>query len=75
LSDDTFVDLAFHYDPKGNSGSGSFRIFVDNSIVAEQTTLTNVPDNEELTVSFGIQNGAAAAKTMTLDFIMAAVER
>jgi hypothetical protein len=75
LSDDTFVDVAFHYDPKGNNGSGSFRIFVDDAIVAEQTTLTNVPDNEELTVSFGIQNGAAAAKTMTLDFIMAAVER
>jgi len=75
LSDDTFVDVAFHYDPKGNNGSGSFRIFVDDAIVAEQTTLTNVPDNEELTVSFGIQNGAAAAKTMTLDFVMAAVER
>ena len=33
------------------------------------------PDDEELTVSFGIQNGAAAAKTMTLDYIIAAVER
>jgi|TARA_R100000005_G_C4955927_1_gene174464 hypothetical protein len=75
LSDDTFVDVAFHYDPKGNLGSGSFKIYVDDALVATQTTLTNVPDNEELTVSFGIQNGAAAAKTMTVDYIMAAVER
>ena len=34
-----------------------------------------IPDNEELTVSFGIQNGAAAAKTMTVDYVFAAVER
>ena len=75
LSDDTFVTVAFHYNPNGNAGSGSFSLYVDDSKVAEQTTLTNVPDDEELTVSFGIQNGAAAAKTMTVDYIIAAVER
>lgn len=36
---------------------------------------TNLPDDEELTVSFGIQNGAAAAKTMSVDYIMAVKER
>jgi len=36
---------------------------------------TNLPDNEELTISFGIQNGAAAAKTMTIDYVTAIVER
>ena len=75
LADDTFITVAFAYDPNGNSGSGSVSVFIDDSKVAEQSTLTNVPDDEELTVSFGIQNGAAAAKTMTLDYIIAAVER
>tara|TARA_R110002020_G_scaffold2488_1_gene11660 strand:- start:6482 stop:7192 length:711 start_codon:yes stop_codon:yes gene_type:complete len=75
LSDDTFVTVAFHYNPNGNAGSGSVALYVDDVKVEEQTTLTNVPDDEELTVSFGIQNGAAAAKTMTLDYIIAAVER
>jgi hypothetical protein len=36
---------------------------------------TNAPDNEELTVSFGIQNGAAAAKVLTVDYIHALKER
>jgi len=36
---------------------------------------TNLPDDEELTVSFGIQNGAAAAKTMTIDYVTAMIER
>lgn len=75
VADDTWVTMGFHYDPSGNGGAGSVRIFVDDALVAEETTLTNIPDDEELTVSFGIQNGAAAAKTMTIDYILAAVER
>jgi hypothetical protein len=35
---------------------------------------TYLPDTE-LTVSFGIQNGEAVAKTMTVDYIFAAKER
>jgi len=75
LVDDTFIDLAFAYAPSGNKGAGSFGVFIDDAQVNTQNTLTNVPDDEDLTVTFGIQNGAAAAKTMTIDFIIAAVER
>ena len=75
ISDDTFVTVAFHYDPTGNGGDGSVRIFIDDALVAEETTLTNIPDDEELTISFGIQNGEAVAKTMTVDYVFAAVER
>ena len=50
-------------------------MFIDDAKVATQTTLTNAPDDEDLTISFGIQNGEAAAKTMTIDYILAAVER
>ena len=75
LADDTFITVAFAYDPHGNNGSGSVSIFMDDAKVGEQTTLTNIPDDEELTIAFGIQNGEAAAKTMTIDYIMCAVER
>jgi hypothetical protein len=76
VSDDTFLTASFHYNPTGgSSGGGAFEVFIDDSKVATETTLTNAPDDEELTVSFGIQNGAAAAKTMTVDYIFAAVER
>ena len=37
--------------------------------------LTNAPDDEELTLSFGIQNGAAAAKTLSVDYVGAYKER
>ena len=76
ISDDTFLTASFHYNPNGgSSGGGAFEVFIDDSKVATETTLTNAPDDEDLTVSFGIQNGAAAAKTMTVDYIFAAVER
>ena len=76
VSDDTFLTAAFHYNPHGTStNAGAFEIFIDDALVATETTLTNVTDDEDLTISFGIQNGAAAAKTMTVDYIFAAVER
>ena len=71
LADDTFITVAFAYDPN----TSSFSIFMDDVKVGEQSTLTNVPDDEELTIAFGIQNGEAVAKTMTIDFIICAGER
>ena len=38
------------------------------------TLATYLPDTE-LTISFGVQNGEAVAKTMTIDYIFAARER
>lgn len=69
LADDTFVKLGFYYD----GVSGVYAI-VDGAAVAKVAT-TNLPDDEALTVSFGIQNGEAAAKTMTVDYIFVAKER
>jgi len=69
LVDDTFIVLGFDYD-----GANAIRYFVDDVHVGTSVT-TNVPDDEELTISFGIQNGEAVAKTMTLDYIFAAQER
>lgn len=69
LVDDTDIELGFFWD-----GVDKIVIFVNDVAVASSIT-TNLPDTEELTVSFGIQNGEAVAKTMTLDYIMAAKER
>ena len=70
LADDTFMTLGFIYDPKDQK----FHVF-QNNVLAGTVVSTNAPDNEELTVSFGIQNGAAAAKTMSVDYIGAYKER
>ena len=76
MEDDTFVTLSFEYDPLDVATGGAvFRAYQDNVQVGEITGTTNAPDDEDLTLSFGIQNGDAAAKTLTIDFILVAVER
>ncbi len=70
MADDTFVTVAFFIDP--------ITSLVQYSVTnAEPVGVvnTNLPTDEELTVSFGIQNGEAAAKTMTIDYVTAIVER
>ena len=70
LADDTFMTLGFIYDPKDQK----FHVF-QNNVLAGTVVSTNAPDDEELTLSFGIQNGAAAAKTLSVDYIGAHKER
>jgi len=69
VSDDTFLVVGFYYD-----GKSAIKYYVDDAHKGTSVT-TNLPDDEELTVSFGIQNGAAAAKTMTVDYIFVSQER
>jgi hypothetical protein len=70
LADDTFMTLGFIYDPKDQK----FHVY-QNNVLAGTVVSTNAPDDEELTLSFGIQNGAAAAKTLSVDYIGAYKER
>lgn len=70
LVDDTEVELAFHYD-----GLGTFNVYADDALIGSTTVLTNAPDDELLTISFGIQNGEAAINAMEIDYILAVVER
>ncbi len=65
----TWTELAFYYD-----GKSSIRYYKDDAFVGTSVT-TNLVDDEELTISFGIQNGEAVAKTMSLDFLLVAKER
>lgn len=69
LVDDTFIKLSFYYD-----GVSAIYYYVDGVLKGSSVT-TNLPDDEELTISFGIQNGEAVAKVMTIDYILAAKER
>lgn len=70
LADDTYVKIAFHYD----GSSSDIDIMIDDAIVGA-VALTNVPDDEELTVSFGVQNGEAVAKVLSVDYIEVVKER
>lgn len=69
VSNDTYLTVAFYYD-----GDSSIKYYVDDVLLGSSVT-TNLPDDEELTISFGIQNGEAAAKVMSVDYIFAAIER
>lgn len=69
LVNDTWMILAFYYD-----GASTLVPYVDG-VRGTPVALTNLPNDEELTISFGIQNGEAVAKTLSVDYIYAAKER
>jgi hypothetical protein len=69
MADDTFISLGFYYD-----GASAIQYSVNGSVLGTSVT-TNLPDDEDLTVTFAIQNGEAVAKTMTVDYIFVAKER
>lgn len=69
LANDTYVTVGFVYD-----GASRIDIYVNDVRVGSSVT-TNLPDDEELTISFGIQNGEAVAKVLSLDYIFVSKER
>jgi len=69
LAANTDVVLGFYWD-----GVDTFTVYVNDAEVATVSSGT-LPDDELLCLSFGTQNGAAAAKTMTVKYIFAAMER
>ena len=70
LANDTFVELAWYYD-----GDGTVYYAVDGVVKGSMTASSTYLPDTELTVSFGLQNGEAVAKTMTVDYLFAALER
>ena len=70
MADDTFITTTWFIDPDASKVYYSI-----NNAKPVGVAITNLPDDEELTVSFGIQNGEASAQTMTIDDVVAAVER
>lgn len=70
LANDTWVAIAFEFD-----GYQSIHYYVGGVKKGTLTVTSTLPDDEELTVSFGIQNGEAVAKTLSVDYIGAWKER
>tara|TARA_R110000868_G_scaffold222936_1_gene474751 strand:+ start:333 stop:1025 length:693 start_codon:yes stop_codon:yes gene_type:complete len=72
--DDTYLTVGFYFNGKDEiqyfAGTNSL-----NPTLLGKSAITNLPDDEELTISFGIQNGEAVAKTMSIDYIFAAKAR
>lgn len=69
LADDTYVTVGFVYD-----GASRIDVYLNDVRVGSSVT-TNLPDDEELTITFGIQNGEAVAKILSLDYIFVSAER
>ena len=74
IVDDTYITVAFYY-----NGVDAIYYYAGtdskNPTLLGKSAVTNLPDDEELTVSFGIQNGEAVAKTMSIDYIFVSKER
>lgn len=67
---DTWYTLEFYYD----GSDDKIKAYV-NGIGAGSVPLTNAPDDEDLALSFGVQNGSANAQVYTVDFVGAQQER
>ena len=70
MADDTWTTLGFYYSAK----DGKFYIYKDNKLTGTSVS-TNAPDDEEIALSFTIQNGEAVAKTMSIDYLATGKER
>lgn len=70
LADDTFVELGWYYD-----GAGTLAYEVNGAVVGSLNASSSYLPDTTCTVSFALQNGEAAAKTMTVDYVYVAKER
>ena len=72
----TWIRLGFHFD-----GAGTVRWFVftdsdEPQVCAAMGSITaNIPNDEYMSIGFGIRNGEAAAKVLYVDYIKAVQKR
>jgi len=66
----TWVKVGFLAD-----GLDGVYIYLNNVHTASMTTATNLCDDENMCVTFAIQNGEAVAKIMHIDYVLVAHER
>ena len=74
IADNTYITVAFYYngDDKIDYYAGTDST---NPTWLGRSVTTNLPDDEALTITYGVQNGEAVAKTMSIDYIFASKER
>lgn len=68
-ADDTFLTLGFYYD-----GASGFSYFLDGVQVGT-SAVTNLPDDELLTISLALKNTTTSARVLTVDYVLAAKQR
>lgn len=68
MADDTYVTVGFHWD-----GASAVKFFVNRALVATHTA--NIEQTNKLALTLCVQNGEAAAKTLTVDYVYVALER
>lgn len=70
MADDTYIQVAAHYDP-----NSSLIYLYANDVRVASCAITNFCDDEELAFSIAVQNGEAAAKTLSTDYLLVSKER
>ena len=70
MADDTFITVTWFVDPDRDAIYYSI-----NNATPVKVSNAKLPDDEDLTISFGIQNGEAAGNTLTIDYVNMIVER
>lgn len=73
LAADTWTVVEFYYDGSPLA-TGDIDVSV-NGIRAGSIPLTNVPDDEDLAVTFSIRNGQAVADVLSIDYILVQQQR
>jgi hypothetical protein len=67
---DTYIKVGFYYDGVDDN----IDIFI-NDVRVGSAAITNAPDDEELAITFGLQNGEAVANVMSVDYIRCIQQR
>lgn len=70
----TYITVGFYYNGIDEVVYAASTNSLNPAVLGKLAT-TNLPDDEELTISFAIQNGEAVAKTLSVDYVFAAKER
>jgi hypothetical protein len=70
MANDTFVEATAYWDGR------QWNAWHDTTPVgAPITSTTNCPDDEDIAIGMAVQNGEAAAKTLTIDYVLVSKER
>lgn len=70
LTKDTWTRVGFYFD-----GYKTITPWLNGTQYSSKAISTNIPDDEELSVSFAVMNGEAAAKALMLDYLFAVQAR
>lgn len=71
MADNTYVTAGYWWDPI----TGVLNWYLNGNAVGQVTSTANIPATATLAVSFGVLNNTAAARSLSVDYIMVAKDR